>query len=111
MLMIGEEWELGQSLDAFNDLLYGGFGVISRDEPIILTWSGFEHSREALGTEATRQYLLDKVQPGSPFNKALFKEKLEKLEQGSGETYFETILEIIADHPNITLVPMEGPAC
>ncbi|WP_221887917.1 hypothetical protein [Chitinophaga polysaccharea] len=34
VFMSGENWQLGNSLDAFNDLLYGGFGIGKRRNPL-----------------------------------------------------------------------------
>ncbi len=99
--MHSETWNLGASLDAFNDLLSGGFGEIKGNEPVDLIWINQSRSREVLGYEVTRAYYAAKLEPGSPFNKTLFTEKLRALECGEGQTYFEIILEIIAEHPNI----------
>lgn len=102
--MTGEDWQLGNSLDAFNDLLYGGFGAFKGAASVTLIWKDMAHSREALGVDATRKYYADKLQPESPFNKEHFAQKLEALNSGAGQTYFDILIEIIEDHPNITLV-------
>ncbi len=34
----GLDWKIGRNLDAFNDVLYGGFGVHEVDEKYILKW-------------------------------------------------------------------------
>ena len=104
VFMAEEEWEIGQSLDAFSDLLYGGFGAIKGKDPVDLIWLDVEKSREALGHEATKAYYLEKLKPDSSFNKILFQEKLTALECGVGETYFDIITEIISEHSNIQLV-------
>lgn len=106
VFMTGEDWTLGNSLDAFNDLLYGGFGAIESNEPVILVWKQMEKSRQALGYEATKQYYEEKLLPGSPFDKEHFREKLDALNKGEGQTYFDILLDIIAEHPNITLQPI-----
>ncbi|RYY56568.1 MAG: ribonuclease inhibitor [Chitinophagaceae bacterium] len=103
VFMQGEDWELGESLDALNDLLYGGYGVLSGDKPATVRWRGTKQSREALGYACTKQYYLEKLVPGSPYNREFFKAKLEELEAGTGKTYFDIILEIISGHPNIVL--------
>lgn len=103
VLMSEEDWNIGNSLDAFNDLLYGGFGGIHGDEPITLVWLDLNESREALGYQVTRFYYEEKLKPDSPFNKKMFKEKLAALEYGTGETYFEIIVSIIYAHENIEL--------
>ncbi|KQS34360.1 ribonuclease inhibitor [Dyadobacter sp. Leaf189] len=103
VFMKDENWILGASLDAFSDLLFGAFGEIKGDEPVELIWINQRRSREKLGFETTLAYYTEKLAPDSPFNKTLFAEKRRALECGEGQTYFEIILEIIAEHPNITL--------
>ncbi|CAG5068079.1 hypothetical protein DYBT9623_00807 [Dyadobacter sp. CECT 9623] len=103
VFMADENWKIGPSLDAFDDLLYGGFGAIRNAERVEVVWQDIEKSRAALGYEATKAYFLEKLKPGSPFNKVLFEEKLAALENGTGETYFDTIMHIIAEHKNIAL--------
>ena len=103
VFMAAEDWKLGPGLDAFNDLLYGGFGAIDNNEPVQLSWKDIEISKAALGYETTKRYYEEKLLPGSPFNKEYFREKLEELKQEKGQTYFDILMEIIADHPNITL--------
>lgn len=97
------DWQLANSLDAFSDLLYGGVGAIGPKEPVQLTWLNIDQSRAALGYETTRNYYLAKLAPDSPFNKTHFAAQLAALEAGTGKTYFDIILEIIAEHPNITI--------
>ena len=104
VFMIGESWLIGHSLDAFNDLLFGGYGTLQGAQSVELVWHHMEHSRNALGYQTTRAYYLEKLRPGSPYNKIMFNEKLEALERGNGETYFNIILAIIAEHPNIRLI-------
>ena len=50
------DWQTGHNLDAFNDLLRGGFGVYEYGEPIKLIWANFSNSCENLGQE-----LIDKL--------------------------------------------------
>ncbi|WP_443947562.1 ribonuclease inhibitor [Pedobacter sp. AW1-32] len=104
VFMKEEDWQIGESLDAFDDLLYGNFGLLRGAQEVDLVWENIDHSRECLGFEATRNYYLNKLKPESPFNKKFHQEQLEKLEQGTGKTYFDIIIEIIASHPNIRLV-------
>ncbi len=101
--MADEDWKLGNSLDAFNDLLYGGFGAIKSNEPVELIWKNMEFSRQALGFETTKRYYEEKLLSGSPFNKEHFREKLDELINGKGQTYFDILMDIIAGHPNIIL--------
>ena len=43
------DWETGHNLDAYNDLLRGGFGVHEYGEPIVLKWLNYEKSKRELG--------------------------------------------------------------
>lgn len=104
VFMAGEPWQLSASLDAFNDLLYGGFGALSGNEPATLVWLDAEHSRHALGLQTTRCYWQDKLAQPERFNAAHCQHQLNALENGTGQTYFDILLEIIAGHGNITLV-------
>jgi len=98
------DWKLGRSLDAFSDLLYGGFGAIVSDETNEIIWLDSDKSKAALGYETTLRYYKDKLKPDSPFNKALFVQKIKELEHGQGKTYYEIIKEIISEHSNIILI-------
>lgn len=104
VMMAGETWTLAASLDALDDLLYGNYGAISGDEPVSLIWLGFEHSRSALGVDATRQGLLQKLEQPTRYDSARIRQSLARLDAGDGQTYFDTVLEIIASHSNITLL-------
>ena len=44
-------WKTGHNLDAFNDLLRGGFGVHEYGEPISIFWKNFSKSKKDLGKE------------------------------------------------------------
>lgn len=102
--MQSEDWKISDSLDAFSDMLYGGYGEIQGGEHADLIWRDFEKSKKALGYNVTRDYYAQKLQPDSPFSRETFEEKLAALEQGTGQTYFDIILSIIGEHPNINLV-------
>ncbi|WP_267395749.1 MULTISPECIES: ribonuclease inhibitor [unclassified Sphingomonas] len=104
VFMADEGWALAESLDALNDLLYGSYGSITGSEPVELVWHDMETSRSALGIETTRSFLMEKLQGPTLFNAQLIGGQLNALDRGTGNTYFETILEIIGDHHNITLV-------
>lgn len=64
-------WRTGHNLDAFNDLLCGGFGVFGYDESIRLVWE----------------------------NSAKSKNELTDIRQG--QTVYEILLEIIKSHEHI----------
>lgn len=104
VFMADESWRLGESLDALDDLLYGGYGTIYNAETATIVWTHFDQSREALGLAATRAWLQAKI--ASPhFNTERFTAELAALDAGTGQTYFDRILDVFANHPNITLRP------
>jgi RNAse (barnase) inhibitor barstar len=105
VFMAGEDWRLGPSLDALDDLLYGGFGVLHGVDRVVLVWTDIERSRLALGIDATRRHYLDKLAQPTRFDTERIAADLAALERGDGPTYFDIILEIIAGHPQIELQP------
>lgn len=102
--MQNESWQLAESLDAFDDLLYGGFGAIREKEEITLIWENFEANREALGTEFTISYYQEKLKYPDDFDSSVIQKRLDALKEGKGQTYFEILQEIIAEHSNIELI-------
>lgn len=86
----------GRNLDAFNDVLRGGFG--SPDGGFILRWVHSDHSRAALGYDATAQYLESKLGTCHPANVAIVAAELEGARRGEGQTIFDILLEIIGRH-------------
>ena len=104
VFMQQENWKIGESLDALNDLFYGGFGEIKGKENISLIWENFEENKKALGLEMTKNFYESKLKSPEIFNTDFIKEKIEALENGNGQTYFEIIVEIVAEHSNIKLI-------
>ncbi len=45
------QWKTGHNLNAFNDLLRGGFNVHEYNEPITIRWINYEKSKKDLGDE------------------------------------------------------------
>lgn len=105
VFMRDEYWKLGASLDALNDMLHGGYGAAKGDEPVVLVWEDMDSSRVALGLDATRKFYHEKLNHPDIFDTDYVNASLDKLESGDGPTYFEIVLEIIADQPRIELVP------
>lgn len=104
VFMDNEDWTLGASLDALDDLLYGGYGRLLGVERATVEWRDMDISRAHLGLETTRAWLQQKrAQPG--FSAERIGEQLQALEDGTGQTYFDIVLEIFAAHPNIHLQP------
>lgn len=106
VFMADESWQLGESLDALNDLLYGGFGAIGNADTITIRWIGMAATREALGAEATIRLLRERLPTRTMFNGELIADQLAALEKGEGVTYFDIVMQIFADHPRITIEPV-----
>jgi hypothetical protein len=94
--VLGGEYEWKGSLDAFNDLLRGGFGT--PDGPWVLRWCSVARSREALGWTATKLWLTDRVAGCHPSNVDHFRARLAEAERRRGDTLFDEILAILRDH-------------
>ncbi|MEG0686988.1 MAG: barstar family protein [Erysipelotrichales bacterium] len=58
------DWKIGRNLDAFNDVLCGGFGVHDYREPIKIIWKNYEYSKQHLGLELTLRIL--EIMLGNP---------------------------------------------
>ena len=104
VFMLHENWKIAQSLDAFNDMLYGSFGEIKGKEKIQLIWKDIEQNQKSLGFQTTLEFYQNKLKSPEIFNQKLVLSKIDELHNGVGLTFFEIILEIIADHENIILI-------
>jgi hypothetical protein len=65
------DWKTGHNLDAFNNLLSGGFGVHEYHEPIVLIWQNSDKSN------------------------------VDLREHKGGETIYEILTNIIREHEHI----------
>jgi hypothetical protein len=86
----------GRNLDAFNDILRGGFGT--PDRGFVLRWTYAELSAERLGREETVQFLEQKLTTCHPDNIAHVKEDLQAARRQEGQTLFEIIIQVIREH-------------
>jgi hypothetical protein len=86
----------GHNLDAFNDILRGGFGT--PEGGFVLRWRSSEQSRAALAYPATVRYLEQKVQRCHPTNVPYVTADIAAARRGEGQTIFEILVEIIRDH-------------
>lgn len=101
--MTTSDWQLGQTLDGFHDLLYGGIGDLNTGERFQLVWLNIAKSREDLGLETTLEFYNNKLSRPESFNIPWVNEKIAELKDGSGQTYFEILMEIIESHENVYL--------
>ncbi|VFA41221.1 ribonuclease inhibitor [Chryseobacterium indologenes] len=102
VLMKDTDWNVG-TLDGFDDILYGGFGVFENHEEIEILWKESEKSKQEFGFSATREFYENKIKQGKPFNIKLIQQKLDDLISGKGPTLFDILVEIIESHTNINL--------
>jgi len=103
VLTKGLTWNTGHNLDAFNDLLRGGFGVFEYEEPIVLIWRDSGINKINFGfQQAINRYkaMLKRCHPSSqPSVTGL----LNAAEKQEGETLFEILINIIKKHEHIKL--------
>ena len=95
------DWQTGHNLDAFNDLLRGGFGVYEYEEPINLIWRNISKSKTDLGKDLTKKWYEQKIVANKGENQKFFKDKLTELNENNGQTLFDIINEIISEHKHI----------
>jgi RNAse (barnase) inhibitor barstar len=93
-LIPGADW--GRNLDAFNDILRGGFGI--PDGGFVLCWRNSDRSRRALGYEETVRWLEDRVVHAHPSNREYFTRRLADARCHRGQTLFDALIEIIRIH-------------
>jgi len=99
----GLDWKIGRNLDAYNDILSGGFGVHDYEEPIKIKWINSGRSKKNLGHEETIKFLEEKIKHCHPTNITSVQEDLENAKRGQGQTLFELIIEITRGHEHIEL--------
>ncbi|MBA4043287.1 MAG: barnase inhibitor [Erythrobacter sp.] len=93
-LIPGAYW--GRNLDAFNDILRGGFGT--PDEGFVLRWTHSDASRACLGYAETVRQLEKRLERCHPTNRDRVRAELRQAQLGRGATVFDWLLAIIRDH-------------
>jgi RNAse (barnase) inhibitor barstar len=96
-------WKIGRNLDAFNDILRGGFGVHEYGEKLELIWKNHNISKSNLGRDETIKYIQLKLKSCHPTNISSVLRELELVKEHKGETLFQIIIKIIIGHENIVL--------
>jgi hypothetical protein len=84
------------NLDAFNDLLRGGFGT--PENGWVLRWLNSESSRAALGYEETTRRLERLLLTCHPSNRPDIEARISSARRGEGPALFDEIVEIIRGH-------------
>lgn len=86
----------GRNLDAFNDILRGGFGT--PDGGFILRWDRSSVSAERLGWPETVRYIEKKLTTCHPANIPSVRADLQAARREQGQTLFAVIIDIIRAH-------------
>jgi RNAse (barnase) inhibitor barstar len=90
----GADW--GHNLNAFNDILRGGFGT--PENGFTIRWKNHAISRQRLGHGETVRQLERQLKRCHPTARAQMAEDLEHARAGRGSTVFDWLVEIIRDH-------------
>jgi RNAse (barnase) inhibitor barstar len=93
-LIPGADW--GRNLDAFNDILRGGFGT--PEGGFVLVWQNHEASRLRLGYAETVRQLGFHLEQCHPTNIPYIQDQLAAARKSEGTTVFDWLIEIIAIH-------------
>lgn len=101
--MRDEDWQMGESLDALDDVLHRLESETRGGDPAVVIWEAHRHSREALGYEETQRWLLRKLAHPSAYDEARIMSELDDLRSGTGRTYFHRVIAVFADHPLVDL--------
>lgn len=86
----------GHNLNAFNDILRGGFGT--PDGGFVLRWNNSDLSRQRLNYEETVRQLERRLQCCHPTARGSLAADLERAKKGIGGTVFDWLVEIIQAH-------------
>jgi len=94
VLIPGAFW--GRNLDAFNDILRGGFGT--PEGGFVLRWKNSAVSRERLGYAETIRWLERRLAHCILENRRSFGERLDLARKETGSTLFDMLVGIVQDH-------------
>lgn len=94
VLIPNVQW--GRNLNAFNDILRGGFGT--PDEGFRLIWLASDLSRVKLGYAETARQLEKSLETCHPTARGEVTQQLRDARSGIGPTVFDWLVEIIRFH-------------
>jgi RNAse (barnase) inhibitor barstar len=90
----GQRW--GRNLDAFNDVLRGGFGT--PDDGFTVRWTNSEASKAVLGYPETVRQLQLRLERCHPDNRGYVQADLSNAMNSVGPTVYDWLIEIISGH-------------
>jgi hypothetical protein len=94
-VVLGEHAWSG-NLDAFNDILRGGFGTPAKG--FTLRFRNCRHLREALGHAETARWFEERASACHPSNRDEMRRRAREAHAGIGDTLFEMLVQIIRSH-------------
>jgi RNAse (barnase) inhibitor barstar len=94
VLIPGAPW--GHNLDAFNDILRGGFGTPQGG--FMLRWANSKESKQRLGYPETVRQLELRLKRCHASNQEYVAADLDAARKGTGSTVFEWLVQIITTH-------------
>ena len=100
----GSDW--GRNLDAFNDILRGGFGT--PEGGLTIHWRNHAVSQERLGYTETVKQLEARLQHCHPSSRRAVRQELAEARAGRGPTVFDWLVEIIRNHGPGGIEPQSG---
>ena len=101
LLMAVRNAHWGRNLDAFHDILCGGWGT--PDEGFILAWKNSALSRERLGYAETIRQLEKRLQVCHPTARDITKSQIELAKRNKDATVFDWLVEIILEEESVEL--------
>jgi len=90
------QYPISNNLDAFNDVLRGGFGT--PDEGFMIRWINHSISKQRLGYPETVRQLELRLARCHPANRTYVSRDLERARTEQGPTVFDWLIEIMRDH-------------
>ena len=100
VLTKGLTWKIGRNLDAFNDVLRGGFGIHEHGESLAIKWINYKKSKADFGYHATVAYYERILVRCHPSNIPFVQEKISAAKSRNGQTLLDIIVEIILNTDN-----------
>lgn len=95
----GHTWN--GNLDAFNDILRGGFGT--PEHGFVFRWVNADQSRAALGYDATVRRLEQTRATCHHSHRGHVEQRLRAARRGTGPTLFDEIVQIIRGQDGVVL--------
>lgn len=96
--------KFGRNMNAFDDILLGGFCKFEYQEKIIFIWKNAKKSQKDLGWPETIKYIENKLKRCNSRNLKSIENDLKLAKEGKGQTLFEIIVDKIKKQKHIKFV-------